>query len=902
MDDARAPTAVPRKRRRFVVALVAVVALIALALAAALAWLTSESALRRALEELSSRTGGALSFESPGGSLLSAMHAARVVYRDAHVEVVADDVAIRWSPRRLWSHELYIDDVTAKRVSVSLAPSSEPSKVPDSLGLPFDVTIAHAAIAHLEVRSDDTARALDDVAFAYSGGPTVHRVTGLDVASPWGRFAGEATLAARAPFGLRGAFSLAATDALRGATANVTLGGSLPAVDVKFAARALDASATGGMSVAPFAATPLVAATIDARGIDPAKFDAALPSMRLAAKLEAKADAPGRYVGTIDATNADAGPLDAGRVPLVSLASRFAISRERLDLENVRADLGAAGRASGSGSIDLSSRAKLPPSEWNVAVRELDLSRLYRRAIATKLDGRIRAQRRARTAARRRRSRARRSRPVVRRRNRRRRRHRRALPRACRGRRSGRPREAFARRRTEVRGCGERDALRSVAVHRSAARVARRYRRCERTAWPAVDRARPRDVAADVPLRRSARVGQRTRARIRRADRRRRRRREARRRVGSRARKLRPSGRRACVRRRRAARRGTGADHGLALAVRTRRQLACARQGRRIGRRTGNRSQRPRRAPRIRRAFRRGDRRARDDGRRARVVEGADDPAQRATHRCRALRNGRSHIGRSLFARRICDQRHVGAARRDRERRRQRRRRNGAPGRRLPADVDSRVAGVDRHARRARQSRSVCDAPAGAGAPIARARSRRARRGTHRCRRRRAAHRGAQLARRAHRHARRVRLGSGGGDRAARRSAAADALDARAGRRLERHRSASSRGQRARATRARRPVRRHGRRSRPGRSRSACRRSTSRRRSRTTPSMRSQPCAHRRSAPRTRRCASATLRARAPARSRRTRRSPRRSRRTSRRSRRCSRCSAPAPSSTAASR
>ena len=391
MDASNAPAPAPKRRRALLAALIAL-ALVAFALVGVLAWVTSESALTRALAEISQRSGGTLTFEGASGSLLSEMRARRVEYRDAHVHVVAEDVAITWSPSALWSRQVRIDGLGAQRIDVTLQPSDAPASAPESLALPLDVTVAHASVAKLTFASGEALRRFDGIAFAYSGGATLHRFTDVAIASEWGRLDGEASLAAQAPYGLRGALRLRGSDKLMQVAANVTLGGSLTGVDLRFAARALEATAIGGATLAPLAANPLVAATVDAHDVDLARLDRAWPTTRLDANVEARLQTDGRFAGTASATNREPGPVDADRIPLAGASARFSLSPSRLELDELVADFGPGGRARGHGSIDLASSSTLPPSEWDLAVRELDLARLYRPAIQTRLNGSVRAR------------------------------------------------------------------------------------------------------------------------------------------------------------------------------------------------------------------------------------------------------------------------------------------------------------------------------------------------------------------------------------------------------------------------------------------------------------------------------------------------------------------------------
>ena len=82
----------------------------------------------------------------------------------------------------------------------------------------------------------------------------------------------------------------------------------------------------------------LVDAHVDARDVDVARFVATLPATRLTVAIDALPVAEG-FAGTLSAHNADAGALDAGRVPLTRLTSRFDWNGRVLVLEDIDARL-----------------------------------------------------------------------------------------------------------------------------------------------------------------------------------------------------------------------------------------------------------------------------------------------------------------------------------------------------------------------------------------------------------------------------------------------------------------------------------------------------------------------------------------------------------------------------------
>ncbi|NDP42340.1 MAG: hypothetical protein GZ089_06440, partial [Aromatoleum sp.] len=232
-----ATAAPPPRRRRWWRVLAAFVIAIALSIAAGVTWLGSRSALDFAIRQLQVRLGDRLVIEGASGALTSTLRARSIRYSTPDLTVTADDVAVTWSPMDLWSNRLRIDGLGAQRVMIEITSKNVATGMPESLALPVEFAIAHAGIAHLELRNGATTRAFDGIAFAYAGGPSVHALSDVALAFDAGRIKGEITLAATAPFSARGAFALEGAGPLARVSAKVDVGGSLAALDVKAALR-----------------------------------------------------------------------------------------------------------------------------------------------------------------------------------------------------------------------------------------------------------------------------------------------------------------------------------------------------------------------------------------------------------------------------------------------------------------------------------------------------------------------------------------------------------------------------------------------------------------------------------------------------------------------------------------
>ena len=354
---------------------------------AGLIWLArSDSGLRWSVDQLVALSGGALTFEGVEGELSASMRGRRIVFTRDDKRVVASDVTIDWSPRALLSRSVHIERLSAATLEVELAPSNAPPSPPDSLSLPLQVAVDRADIGHLIVTSGGQRHEATALSFAYRGSAADHALTALSVVSEWGRVNGDVSLGAASPFPAQGRLLLLGDAALRNARLDALLSGDLMALGVQVAIDAEGAQAKGRLALTPFAATPWRGIAMEAASVDLARFDAALPKTALAISLDASPEPSGRIRGHVSARNAAPGALDRDRLPLQSLASQFVFADKEVELEQLAIDLGAAGRASGSG------RFGAQRSAWQLKVMALDLRGVWSSLRATRLEGSIDAR------------------------------------------------------------------------------------------------------------------------------------------------------------------------------------------------------------------------------------------------------------------------------------------------------------------------------------------------------------------------------------------------------------------------------------------------------------------------------------------------------------------------------
>lgn len=360
-------------------------AALAVPLAAALAWtaLGSQAALDYAVRRAIAAAQGHLTIEGAEGSLLSTVRIARIAWRGTTLDVEARDSTVAWSPLDLLSRRVILRGLGARRLVIDVRGGSG-GGLPDSLALPLEVEVRNIGVERLEWKTPTQGGYLTGIVFDYEGGAARHEVRRLRFVAPQGTLAGDARMAARAPYDLDARLAFDGDGDLRGAKAQLTLGGTLERMAIDGSGSFHDAAVKASAALTPFAPALLTGARVDARNVDLAKFGIALPRTELALLLEATPAANG-FAGSLEARNEAAGALDADRIPVASLAARFAWDGTTLALDDI--DAGLSGNARARGSVALAPGGG--PVRLDLALRDVDLSRLQTSLIATRLTGTI---------------------------------------------------------------------------------------------------------------------------------------------------------------------------------------------------------------------------------------------------------------------------------------------------------------------------------------------------------------------------------------------------------------------------------------------------------------------------------------------------------------------------------
>ncbi|HKU88065.1 MAG TPA: hypothetical protein VJV77_17145, partial [Casimicrobiaceae bacterium] len=383
---AKAAAAPPkRKRHRALKIALAAFVLLLVAIAALIGFAVSERGLPLIVARIVAQSGGRITVEEPTGSIAGEMRFRRIRWRSSDATVTADDVIVDWNPGALWRRRLSISGLGARHVDIELAPSTGPASPPTDLALPIAVDIAGVDVAELEWKSGPRGGRVTGLAFGYAGDAQSHRIRNLALVADFGRLSGNLDVKAKAPLSLAGNATLTGDGPLAGASGTATLGGTAERIEIAGKGTLHEAALSLQAIATPFAEAPFATAIAELTGVDAATFDEALPHTRARVRVDAHPRGAG-IAGTVDAVNEDAGPLDAERVPVAQLASRFVLDGDTLVLDALEVTVPQGGGATGNARITL---AGTPSARFALDVKALDLARLHTGLTATRMSGRI---------------------------------------------------------------------------------------------------------------------------------------------------------------------------------------------------------------------------------------------------------------------------------------------------------------------------------------------------------------------------------------------------------------------------------------------------------------------------------------------------------------------------------
>ena len=394
--EAPAPINAPR-RRWWLHGLLAMVVLAGL-LVLGIAWLIATSGgTRLVLDRAASFVGQGAKLGGVEGSLSGRLRIKSIDIARPDLVVHIADLEIERDPDSSWFGRVVFRKLTAARVEVRTASSGATARVPLAFKAPYALRVEEARVGELRIgaiaKDSKTAPDLvfNDLVVKGEGDEGSWKVDAGSAKTPWGAVSLAGTLATVAPFALDLRGQMTGESGERRYRIAGALAGTLTRIEAKFDAEESELRATGTAIMEPFEAQALRAMTLHMRDVDVARY-AGFAHTRLAIDATLEADG-NRIKGPVRVTNADPGPLDRERLPIVSAEGQVMYMRDdakrpRLEVADARFALAGGGSAHGSVRWHQGTRGEAI-IEMQSRVADADLARWHSRLRATRLGGTI---------------------------------------------------------------------------------------------------------------------------------------------------------------------------------------------------------------------------------------------------------------------------------------------------------------------------------------------------------------------------------------------------------------------------------------------------------------------------------------------------------------------------------
>jgi translocation and assembly module TamB len=398
--DQPTPSPTPAHPRRWPRRVAIGVVVVGVVLGGAVWYLGRESTLQTIARRVAGASGGKLELSGVTGSLYGHMHIGHAVYRTETSVMTADDIDIDWKPWQYLSRGVEIDKLHARLLRVeTLKPSEQPMTMPTRLAPPFKVAVDDARLDKALFVNKGATTEIDAIRARLHGDKQQWKLDYAAASTPWGQVAAKGSIANTLPYKLDADASLAQAQSAAPAQpgeppslgAHLTLhaGGDLQKTVIDATGQAARAQGKARIVMAPFADIPLQAFTLDARNIDPGFFSPTLPSADLSLAVAVRLDANRNIAGTVDLTNDGAvGTLDQQRLPLRAMRGRLGGSLTAMRITDVLIDVGAAGRFTGSGSVQRGPDEQgIGTAQFALHTDRFDLHQVYGSMKPTKIAG-----------------------------------------------------------------------------------------------------------------------------------------------------------------------------------------------------------------------------------------------------------------------------------------------------------------------------------------------------------------------------------------------------------------------------------------------------------------------------------------------------------------------------------
>lgn len=318
------------RRRTSILVVLGLLVLLPLLALALLAWMVATESGARLAAGLAEKVPG-LSIESPRGSLLGPLTLDRLVYETPQRRIILEDLMLHWQPSRLREGRLLVDRLEAGELRVLSRPSEQPAQQPPArLELPLPVQIDALRVGSITFGSLDEPEAapaleLHDLNGRFASDGQRHEVPSLEIRTARLAIAGSGALVGASPFPVNARFKVSGEERGHAFTISLAADGSLRFLALSAESQSGALAVRGKAQVDVFDEQPLLRATIEAAGLDPAAWIEGAPQGTLAinASVVPLAGMGNDVSGEVVVTNATPGRLDQNRIPVRDVRARL---------------------------------------------------------------------------------------------------------------------------------------------------------------------------------------------------------------------------------------------------------------------------------------------------------------------------------------------------------------------------------------------------------------------------------------------------------------------------------------------------------------------------------------------------------------------------------------------------
>lgn len=390
--DPKSPEAAPESGRRigtrFLWSVAALLLFLSLAAGFALVVVQTEWGTRLLWRAAPGLLPGQLSGDWAGGTLSEGLALRNLVYQDKTQQIRIDRLEVKWRLSRS-PLKLSIRYLRLGTVDVSLLPTpDEPRKLPQKLTLPLALDLKKATVRDVILRSDGQVARYRDIRLRASSDRVNHALFLENAVTPFGTADGSLRLNGNRPFKLAGKLELQGEYQKKNYRAAADLSGSLQALGIKLQASGMDANAQANIDATPFADVPFRSAKISVDRLDPKAINPGWPEAQLQLRAALSPTNvtmdPAELVvsGPVTLSNAKPGPIDQGRLPLVSVQTLVTLDAKTQQLSQISIQLPGKAFLEGGGAIHNGTSGK-----FTVQAHALDLQKLHTTLRPTRLNG-----------------------------------------------------------------------------------------------------------------------------------------------------------------------------------------------------------------------------------------------------------------------------------------------------------------------------------------------------------------------------------------------------------------------------------------------------------------------------------------------------------------------------------